>query len=150
MYIYFTRKQTPNFPLCILGFKHSGLNPSPSSKVTALDYFLILGVRLVGSSYNAGRVEVYYEGIWGTVCDDNWDINDARVVCKHLGFPYAIDAYQDTRYGEGTGPILLDDVDCSGNELSLFLCRHKGVGNHNCRHSEDASVRCGNTRGENN
>ena len=91
-----------------------------------------------------------YNGTWGTVCDDSWDINDARVVCRHLGFSYAVAAYGSAHYGQGTGAILLDDVSCLGNESSLFSCRHRGVGIHNCRHSEDASVRCGNIGGENN
>ena len=112
--------------------------------------FTILAVRLVDGSYNAGRVEVYYNGAWGTVCDDGWDINDAHVVCRQLGFPNAVDAYQSAHYGQGTGQIWLDDVNCLGNELSLFSCRHKGVGSHNCGHSEDASVRCKITGGENN
>ena len=112
--------------------------------------FTILVVRLVGGFYNAGRVEIYYKGTWGTVCDDDWDINDAHVVCRQLGFHYALDAYQNAHYGQGTGKIWLDDVNCFGNEPSLFSCRHGRVGNNNCDHSEDAGVRCGNTRGENN
>ena len=95
-------------------------------------------------------MEVYYNGSWGTVCDDEWDINDARVVCRQLGFRYAINAYKYARYGEGTGPILLDDIGCFGDESSLFSCGHGGVGIHDCSHDEDASVRCGNTVGENN
>ena len=109
--------------------------------------FAILAVRLVDGSYNAGRVEVYYNGAWGTVCDDSWDINDAHVVCRQLGFPNAVDAYQSAHYGQGTGQIWLDDVNCLGNESSLFSCRHGGVRSHNCGHGEDASVRC---KGENN
>ena len=110
---------------------------------------LIVAVRLVGGSDNEGRVEVYYNGIWGTVCDDLWDIKDAGVVCRQLGFGYALNAYRSAYYGEGSGPILIDNVNCFGYEASLFSCRHTGVGNHNCGHSEDASVRCAKTKGEN-
>ena len=110
----------------------------------------ILVVRLVAGPDNAaGRVEVsYYNGTWGTVCDDGWGMDDAHVVCKQLGFRYALKAYGSAYYGQGTGPILLSNVDCSGSESSLFSCRHDGVGEHNCDHSEDAGVRCGNTGGE--
>ena len=95
-------------------------------------------------------MEVYYNGTWGTVCDDDWDINDARVVCKQLGFCYALNAYRGARYGQGTGPILLDNVLCYGYESSLFSCSHSGMENHKCNHSKDASVQCGgSTSGEN-
>ncbi len=103
----------------------------------------------MGGSYNSGRVEVYYNGRWGTVCDDSWDIRDARVVCRQLGFPDAVAAYQGSYLRAGTGQIWLDDVGCRGYESSLFSCRHAGIGSHNCDHSEDAGVRCGNTGGEN-
>ena len=116
-----------------------------------LDYiFTILVVRLVGGFYNAGRVEVEYNGTWGTVCHDNWDINDARVVCRQLGFQFALDVYGSARYGQGTGPILLDDIDCLGSESALLLCRHSGIGNHDFHHSKDASVLCSGDGGENN
>ena len=93
----------------------------------------ILAVRLVGGPDNAaGRVEVYYNGTWGTVCDGHWNVNmnNALVICKQLGFPYALHAYRSARYGEGTGPILLNNVHCFGHESSLFFCSHAGVGNH--------------------
>ena len=109
----------------------------------------VLAVRLAGGSYSTGRVEVYYNGTWGTVCDDGWNINNARVVCRQLGFRYALNAYRSVHYSQGTGPILLDDVSCEGSELSLFSCNHRGVGNHNCDHNEDVGVRCGNIGGGN-
>ena len=102
-----------------------------------------LGLRLVGGSGSwEGRVEVYHNNIWGTVCDDSWDINDARVVCRQLGFPGAVSAPTNARFGPGSGQIWLDDVACSGSESSIIYCRHRGWGSHNCVHSEDASVIC--------
>ena len=94
-------------------------------------------------------MEVYYNGTWGTVCDDDWDINAASVVCKQLGFRDATEAYGNAHYGQGTGQILLDNVDCSGSESSLLSCRHRKVGDNDCDHSEDASVRCGANEGGN-
>ncbi|XP_061193442.1 deleted in malignant brain tumors 1 protein-like [Saccostrea echinata] len=99
-------------------------------------------IRLVnGNSSREGRVEVYKDGVWGTVCDDNWDFNEANVVCKQLfglvGIPYS-SAY----FGRGTGLILMDDVRCSGTENSLLDCRHTNNLNQNCGHSQDAGVIC--------
>ena len=120
---------------------------SQSLQLHVLIIFLILAVRLVNGSSNAGRVEVYYNGTWGTVCDNYWDIKDAGVVCKQLGFRYALNAYQRAHYGEGTGPIMLDNVNCLGSESSLFSCGHGGVGKHYCSHKKDASVQCDNIEG---
>ena len=121
----------------------------PTQYKSCDNYLPILDVRIVdGSSNNEGRVEVYYNGTWGTVCDDSWDISDARVVCRQLGFPDAGAAYQSGRVRDGTGQIWLDDVNCRGYESSLSSCTHSGWGSHNCLHSEDAGVRCS-TPGEN-
>ena len=105
-------------------------------------------IRLVGgSSYNEGRVEVNYNGEWGTVCDDGWDSTDANVVCRQLGFGYSGTAIGSAYYGQGSGPILLDNITCTGNEPTLVNCSHLGVGiTTNCNHSKDAGVIC-NTQG---
>ena len=79
---------------------------------------------------------------WGTICDDNWDIQDARVVCHELGYPYAVAAPLNAHYGEGTGPIWLSNIQCLGNETDIFSCLHIVNDNQNCIHDEDASVKC--------
>ncbi|XP_072549824.1 scavenger receptor cysteine-rich domain-containing protein DMBT1-like [Salminus brasiliensis] len=106
-----------------------------------------LNVRLVsGAGTCSGRVEVYYKGQWGTVCDDDWDMRDGDVVCRQMGCGVAISVHSSAHFGQGRGPILLDDVGCSGTERSITECRHAGSGNHNCNHGEDAGVTCSDIR----
>ena len=93
---------------------------------------------------------MFHNGVWGTVCDDGWDIKDARVVCRQLGFPDAEAAYKGSNVSDGNGQVWLDDVDCTGDESSLFSCRHDGWGGHHCAHSEDAGVRCKVSQGKQN
>ena len=100
-------------------------------------------VRLVGGNgVNTGRVEVHYYNTWGTVSDDGWDLNEATVVCRELGFPGAISSSCCAAFGRGTGPIWLDHVRCTGNEASLSLCSHRGWGRHTYGHRDDAGVIC--------
>ncbi len=96
-----------------------------------------------GSHPWQGRVEVYYDGKWGTVCDDFWDNFDAQVVCRQLDYPTTeVKSFSDATYGEGFGDIWLDNVACSGTESFLSACAHGGWGEHNCAHAEDAGVNC--------
>ena len=113
-------------------------------------------IRLAGgSNQHEGRVEVYYNGQWGTVCDDAFDHNDAKVVCRSLGYYYG--GSGTTWWGSGNGPggrgdnampIYLDNLHCGGHESRLEQCwagygSHPGrMGRHNCGHSEDVAVRC--------
>ena len=102
-----------------------------------------------GSSESRGYVEALgTNGQWGGVCDDSFDINDAHVVCKMLGFPSAKKALAsgtaDNVYG--TAPsgddFVLDDLGCTGSETSIFDCQHHGEWNEDCSASEIAGVEC--------
>ena len=101
-------------------------------------------IRLVdGSNIYEGRVEVCIINRWGTVCDDQWDASDAEVVCRQL-YNLTSDAvaYTNAYFGQGTGPIWLDDVQCTGSETHLVNCTNEGIGIIDCRHDEDAGVQC--------
>ena len=89
-----------------------------------------------------GRVEIFYNGEWGTVCDDLWDLRDAIVVCRQLGYTTAERRSIGAEFGQGTGRIWSDNVDCSGGESMLSGCSARPWGINDCSHSEDAGVVC--------
>ena len=119
-----------------------------------IDVFLLVSasaydVRLVdGRRDNEGRVEVRYapsadvRPFWGTVCDDRWNLVDAHVVCRQLGYERAEIAHVGGHFGRGSGPILMDEVACRGTEARLADCPFDGWRQHDCSHLEDAGVRC--------
>ncbi|KAL0148716.1 hypothetical protein M9458_056043, partial [Cirrhinus mrigala] len=104
-------------------------------------------VRLVGGNNScAGRLEVYYKGEWGTVCDDYWGLTAASVVCRELGCGDTIDEIHLANFGPGSGKIWMDYVDCSGSESTVLDCGGLDVNDPDCTHSEDAGVICSGIR----
>ncbi|NXY92331.1 WC11 protein, partial [Alcedo cyanopectus] len=100
-------------------------------------------IRVVGGENGcSGRVELWHHGSWGTVCDDSWDMRDAHVACRQLGCGPALAALDQAAFGEGTGPIWLEQVECHGTEPSLQACWARPGDSGVCRHKEDAAVRC--------
>ena len=112
--------------------------------ITTLLLLYTYVVRLVnGATQYEGRVEVYHNGEWGTVCDDGWDLNDAQVVCSELGLGNAINATNRGFYGQGRGRIWLDNVECVGTERTIRNCSHRGWGIlYSSSHYEGAGVKC--------
>ena len=110
-------------------------------------YLIALSVRLQGpsSEQGSGRVELLHEGRWGTICNDGWDIKDAQVVCRQLGYLNAVRVLPSYLVPNGTGQIWLDEVRCIGSEENLTSCYHRGWGIHNCQHDKDAGVECSST-----
>ena len=97
------------------------------------------------SPYNSlsfGRVEVLHMGTWGTIFDHSWGLREADVVCRQLGYDGALSAPRYAAFGQGTGQIWLDDVQCVGDEIAISDCYHRGWNVHNCGHHSDVGVVC--------
>lgn len=131
------------------GYQGMSAQPSAFLSMPSLDVSAESGitistsVRLVdGPNRCTGRVEVLHNDVWGTVCDDGWDLREAKVVCKQLGCGTALSALPESKYGEGKGQIWLTDVNCTGTEGSITECETKPWGENTCNHVEDASVVC--------
>lgn len=109
-----------------------------------LIFLILIGnlVRLAdGSGSYEGRVEIFMNGQWGTVDDDPWDDDDAGVVCRQFGYLFGGVAYRSAHFGEGSGPIWLDNIGCSGSETHLLDCPHQTDTSEDS-HSEDVGVAC--------
>ena len=98
------------------------------------------------SENGTGRVEVLSNGLWGTICDVGWSIEDARVACRQLGYPDAVRFIPGGQVPSRTsGPVWLSNVACTGQEQNLTSCSHDGWGNNACPHSRDAGIECSTT-----
>jgi deleted-in-malignant-brain-tumors protein 1 len=95
-------------------------------------------VRIAGGG-SSGRLEIFHQGRWGTVCDDNFGTVDANVACRQLGYASGT---ARTDVAGGADPIWLDEVGCTGTELGLGTCAHPAWGTHDCTHVDDVGVSC--------
>nr|XP_016854450.1 PREDICTED: CD5 antigen-like [Anolis carolinensis] len=133
-------------------FSECEITPWQDSDLDRLLPFYVVGVtctelRLVnGSNYCSGRIEVFHNEMWGTICDAGWDLQDAQVVCRELGCGEALSASGGAQFGRGAGPIWLEGMSCTGTEESLRQCPKGQWGEHSCDHSRDASVECAELR----
>ncbi|MEQ2194813.1 hypothetical protein XENOCAPTIV_003366, partial [Xenoophorus captivus] len=130
-------------------------------------------VRIVnGTNRCNGRVELFHDGrwkrvcssdwgkeaadvlcseiscgwpVWGTICDDKWGMQEAAVTCREMKCGNALTVKYKAFFGRGLDQVWLDDIDCTGHEKSLSECPHRGFGEHDCDHHEDAGVVCSET-----
>ena len=99
--------------------------------------------RLVdGGAPTQGRVEIYINGSWWTVCDSWFGYQHGRVVCNQLGLPTLSKVYFGAEFGKGNGSILADEYYCQGNETSLLNCSKTGYHAY-CDHYQDVGIACG-------
>ena len=87
---------------------------------------------------------MHYNGSWGTVCDEGFDMEDAFVVCRQLFSTFPANFKLGSYFGRGTFPVVLDDLQCSGTETHLQDCLHRGLGEHRpkCNKGNEAGVVC--------
>ena len=99
-----------------------------------------------GPTNCSGRVEVFLQGGWGTMCDDSWDKMAAQVVCRQLDCGEAAEVGgEHGPFGQGNGTIWR--VNCTGSEPHLLDCCHAPLKQSDCTHKEDAWVKCTGTAG---
>ncbi|XP_075430062.1 lysyl oxidase homolog 3 isoform X4 [Ascaphus truei] len=128
--------------LCVLCLTWTQQTPHPTTRAPRQNSALKFRLSGYPRKHNEGRVEVFYNQEWGTICDDDFTLENAHVLCRHLGFTDATGWTHSAKYGKGVGRVWLDNVNCVGNEKSISDCKSRGWGNSDCTHEEDAGVIC--------
>ena len=95
-----------------------------------------------GSASYQGRLEVKYNGEWGTVCNKAFSHNELSVACRELGFINSVGISSAFSNGPSGGVIWLENVHCTGNEISIFDCSIDKWGNTSCTHDNDVGIVC--------
>ena len=106
--------------------------------------FFTVPVRLAGiNDLNyAGRVEVFYQGKWGKICRNEWDINDVKVVCRQLGFQSALAEFIGMDTKDETISVVMSDVECTGQESVLASCKRLDGEHDKCVDKIGAQALC--------
>ncbi|XP_071810116.1 neurotrypsin-like [Asterias amurensis] len=101
-------------------------------------------IRLAGESNGtSGRVEIYKDGYWGAICDNDWDITDAGVACRQLGFAGAEEAKSGGYFSSESGPIrYMHGLMCDGSEAKITDCPSRCWDEPTCNSTETAGVVC--------
>ncbi|KAJ8043107.1 Galectin-3-binding protein B [Holothuria leucospilota] len=103
---------------------------------------VIQDVRLAdGVSNSSGRIEVLHNGEWGTVCEDGWNKSNSDVLCKQLGYQGSVITYKNAFFGEGSGLIWSNELQCTGNESLLSECKSQPL-ELDCNHGQDVGILC--------
>ena len=96
-----------------------------------------------GENPSEGRVEVFHEGKWGTVCGDGWGIEEAMTVCRQLNLGYASQAVtKNTLFGGTPLEMIMSGVKCRVDETSIYRCQHDEWKNATCSKEDLAGVIC--------
>ena len=105
-------------------------------------YFCLVPVRLNGADVEyGGRVEIFYKGKWGRICPEGWDLNDAKVICKQLGFQSALAEFIGSVVKSEGIPFLMSGVSCTGDESDLASCQRTD-GEYHCQDDKGAQALC--------
>jgi len=122
-----------------------GLLPPPGHAGGGANHRGLEGtLRLMGrhATMDRGRLELFYDGQWGTISSDYFALQNARVACRQLGFRDGV-VVDAAAFGPATGQIWLNDLTCRGDEAELLKCKHGLFGSKDDEdHSTDVAVAC--------
>ncbi|XP_036417917.1 scavenger receptor cysteine-rich type 1 protein M130-like, partial [Colossoma macropomum] len=90
----------------------------------------------------SGRVEVFHRETWSTVCDADFDQQDAEVVCRELGCGLPVEVLGAAAFGRGEGQVWSEELQCRGDESGISICPTSSSYKHNCTHDSDVGLKC--------